>query len=146
VDAEVDTVSDFIRGIFDSAAMHETRHTVLENGSDGLLQKEPMITITVAPLHPVTIVAADPRRYHFARLIAVSQRFMIVELRRGAPISQLDVTHVIIEMFGLVGVVRAGTVGIEIDCRNTTVAGKRFLRLEPLDALALKISVRHPAK
>lgn len=105
-----------------------------------------MITLTVAPLHPVTIVAADPGRYHFARLIASSQRFIIVELRRRAPISRLNVTHVIIEMFGLLGAVRVGTVGIEIDCRNTTVAGERFLRLQPVDAAALKIRVKHSAR
>lgn len=101
-----------------------------------------MITLTVAPLHPVTVVAAGPGRYHFARLIASSQRVMIVELRKS-PIRRLDVTHVVIEMFGLLGTVRVGALGIEIDCRNTTMAAARVLRLQPVDARALKIRVKH---
>jgi hypothetical protein len=101
----------------------------------------PMITINLAPLHPVTVVANDQRRYHFARFIAMSGRFMVVELRKTPEDTGLLVTHVIVDLFGLLGVVRVGTVSIQIDCVNVSLTGKRFLRLQPTDALALKIRI-----
>jgi hypothetical protein len=102
-----------------------------------------MINIVLTPLHPVTIVAADQRRYYFARMIAAPGRLILVELRTKTPVPLLPVTHLIIEMFGLLGVVRAGTVSIEIACRHVSPSGTRLLRLQPIDYAALKIRIRH---
>jgi hypothetical protein len=105
-----------------------------------------VITINLSPFHPVTLVTAKEPRYLFARLTAASEQFVIVDLRREAPDGQLEITHLIIEMFGLLGVVHSGPASIQIDCRNTRAAGKRFLRLQPIDAATLKIRVKHSAK
>lgn len=81
-----------------------------------------MIRITVSPKHPVTIVAADARRFHFARLITVSRNIMRVQLRKAVPSVSLNASSVIIETLG--------RVRVQIDCRNISTRGERFLNLE----------------
>lgn len=102
-----------------------------------------MITINVCPFHPVTLVTADERRYHFARLIGTSGPLIIVELRGHVPSAALEMTHLVIELFGFVGTVRVGTVSIQLACRNMSMSRTRFLQVQPIDAAALKIRIRH---
>lgn len=82
-----------------------------------------MIRITVSPKHPVTVVAADARRFHFARLISVSRNTMRVQLRKAVPsVSLLNASSVMIETLG--------DVSIQIDCRNVSTRRDRLLNLE----------------
>lgn len=101
-----------------------------------------MIRITVSPKHPITIVAADERRFHFAQLTGVSKNIMQLRLRRAVPsIALLDVSSVFIETFAQLSDVRLGTVTIEIDCINISSARDRFLKLQCEDASSLDMRV-----
>lgn len=101
-----------------------------------------MIRITVSSQHPVTVVAADKTRFHFARIISASKNVMLLRLRKAVPtISSLDVRSMIIETFAQLSDVRLGTVTIDIDCLNISSARDRFLKLQCQDTLSLVIRV-----
>jgi hypothetical protein len=101
-----------------------------------------MIRITVSPKHPITIVAADERRFHFAQLIAVSKNIMWLQLRKAVPsIASLDVSSVFIETFGQLSEVRFGTVTLEIGCHNISTVRDRLVKLEFADPSAVNIRI-----
>lgn len=101
-----------------------------------------MIRITVSSQHPVTVVAADKKRFHFARIISASKNVMLLRLRKDVPtISSLDVRSMIIETFAQLSDVRLGSVTIEIDCLNISRTRDRFLKLQCQDSLALDIQI-----
>lgn len=101
-----------------------------------------MIRITVSPKHPVTIVAADERRFHFAQMAGVTKNIMRLRLRKAVPsIALLNASSVIIETFAQFSDVRLGTVTIEIDCLNISSGRDRFLKLQCQDASSLDIRV-----
>ena len=101
-----------------------------------------MIRITVSPKHPVTIVAADERRFHFAELVGVSKNIVHLRLRKAVPsIALLDVSSVFIETFAQLSDVRLGTVTIEIDCLNISSTRDRFLKLQFQDTPSLDFRV-----
>jgi hypothetical protein len=93
-----------------------------------------MIRITVSPKHPITIVAADERRFHFAQLVGVSKNVMRLRLRKAVPSAALlNASSVIIETLG--------AVTIQIGCRNISSVRDRFLKLQFQDAPSLDIRV-----
>jgi hypothetical protein len=93
-----------------------------------------MIRITVSPKHPVTVVAADERRFHFAQLFGASRNIMRVRLRKAVPsVALLNASSVIIETLG--------AVTIQIDCRNVSAKGDRILRLKFPDPASLDIQI-----
>ena len=101
-----------------------------------------MIRITVSSKHPVTVVAADETRFHFARIISASKDVMRLRLRKDVgTIALLNVTSLIIETFAQLSDVRLGSVTIEIDCLNISNPRDRFLKLQCQDSQALDIQV-----
>jgi hypothetical protein len=93
-----------------------------------------MIRITVAPKHPVTIVAADGHHFYFARLISVSKNIMRVQLRKAVPsVAQLKASNVIIETLG--------RVTIELSCRNVSTSTDRLMKLEFPNPTSLDIRI-----
>ena len=101
-----------------------------------------MICITVSRGHPITITAADEPRFHFAKLISGSENVMQLQLRKRVPdIASLNISSIIIETFAQLGDVRAGFVGIEIDCRNISSPRSRLLKLALLEPLSLTFRV-----
>jgi hypothetical protein len=101
-----------------------------------------MIRITVSSKHPVTVVAADKTRFHFARIISASKDVMRLQLRKAVTtIALLNVRSVIIETFAQLSDVRLGSVTIEIDCLNISRTRDRFLKVQCQDSLALDIQV-----
>jgi hypothetical protein len=101
-----------------------------------------MIRITVSSKHPVTVVAADKTRFHFARIISASKDVMRLRLRKDVgTIALLNVTSLIIETFAQLSDVRRGSVTIEIDCLNISSTRNRFLKLQCQDAPSLDIRV-----
>lgn len=93
-----------------------------------------MIRLIVSPKHPVTIVAADARRFHFARLISVSRNTMRVQLRKAVPpVALLNATSVLIETLG--------GVSVQIDCRNVSTKEERLLNLEFQNPASLDLQI-----
>jgi hypothetical protein len=90
----------------------------------------------------VTIVAADARRFHFARIISASKEVMRLRLRKAVPnIALLNVRSVIIETFAQLSDVRLGSVTIEIDCLNISSTHDRLLRLQVQNAPSLHLRI-----
>lgn len=101
-----------------------------------------MIIITASLHHPVTVVAADKRKYYFARLIGYSAGMLQVELRQElGNESTLYVTSVIVETFAQLSGRRVGTITIEISCSNATVEADRDLKLRLDDSRSLDFQV-----
>lgn len=93
-----------------------------------------MIRITVSPKHPVTVVAADERRFHFAQLLGVSKNVMRLRLRKAVPSAALlNASSVIIETLG--------AVTIQIGCRNVSSLRDRVLKLQFHDTSSLDMRV-----
>jgi hypothetical protein len=93
-----------------------------------------MIRLTVSSKHPVTIVAAGARRFHFARLISVSRNIMHVQLRKAVPpVAVLNATSAIIETLG--------GLSVQIDCRNVSTRRERLLTLEFQNPASLDIQI-----
>ncbi len=90
-----------------------------------------MISITISPGHPVTIIVDDDeRRYHFGRLINATNSVIEIDVSKALPrIADLIVIRVIVETFGQLNEQRFGTVDLRIDCQNVSVPTDRLLRL-----------------
>lgn len=101
-----------------------------------------MIRITVSHGHPVTIAATGEPQFHFARLLSASENVLCLQLRKPLfDVSSLKVRTATIETFAQLGDVRAGAVGIEIDCRNISSSQDRLLKLAIQEPPALTLRI-----
>lgn len=89
-----------------------------------------MIRLTVSRGHPITITATHEPRFYFAKLVSASENILWLQLRKPiSDMTSLNVRSATIETFAQLGDVRAGVVGIEIDCTNISSCQDRLLKL-----------------
>lgn len=101
-----------------------------------------MIRITLTRDHPITVVAASEKRYHFAQFVSGTDDIIELRLRKMVPNAQLlDVRSIIVETFGQIGRIRFGAVAIEIECFNISVRQHPLLQVRPRAGHVLKMIV-----